>query len=87
MSPAIARKTLKLPRKQKNEETQSPTDLIDSLLSEREREVLMHMVNGYNAKRISELIKYEHSDRAQAHLESLSQVTRQFKGPGYFART
>jgi DNA-binding NarL/FixJ family response regulator len=56
MSPAIARKTLKLLGQQKNQEARSSTDLIDSLLSEREREVLMHMVNGYDAKRISELI-------------------------------
>ncbi len=55
MSPAIARKTLKLLGQQKNQETKSPTGLIDSLLSEREREVLMHMVNGYDAKRIAEL--------------------------------
>ncbi len=55
MSPAIARKTLKLLGQQKDHEIKSSTDLIDSLLSEREREVLMHMVNGYDAKRIAEL--------------------------------
>ncbi len=55
MSPAIARKTLRLLGQQKNHESKSNSDLIDSLLSEREREVLMHMVNGYDAKRIAEL--------------------------------
>jgi DNA-binding NarL/FixJ family response regulator len=55
MSPAIARKTLKLLGQQKNNEQVFHTELIDSLLSEREREVLMHMVNGYDAKRIGEL--------------------------------
>lgn len=58
MSPAIARKTLKLlgqkniaPIKEKASDT-----IFDTLLSEREREVLTHMVNGYDAKRIAEII-------------------------------
>lgn len=58
MSPAIARKTLRLLEQQKNGLT-SPKkeDFIDQLLSEREREILHHMVNGYDAKRIAELIQ------------------------------
>lgn len=60
MSPAIARKTLKL-LGQKNsseqkEKTKSNESVLDTLLSEREREVLTHMVNGYDAKRIAEII-------------------------------
>lgn len=60
MSPAIARKTLKL-LGQKNsseqkEKTKSNESVLDILLSEREREVLTHMVNGYDAKRIAEII-------------------------------
>jgi len=55
MSPAIARKTLKLLGQQKSQEQKPPSDLMDSLLSEREREVLLHMVNGYDSKRIGEL--------------------------------
>lgn len=59
MSPAIARKTLKL-LGQKNsleqkEKIKSSDTVLDSLLSEREREVLTHTVNGYDAKRIAEI--------------------------------
>ena len=56
MSPAIARKTLKLlGQREKNTEEKSNTSVIDTLLSEREREILTHMVNGYDAKRIGEI--------------------------------
>lgn len=56
MSPAIARKTLKLlGQKDKIADQQSQQVVIDTLLSEREREVLLHMVNGYDAKRIAEI--------------------------------
>ena len=59
MSPAIARKTLKL-LGQKNsadhkERAKNSESVLDTLLSEREREVLTHMVNGYDAKRIAEI--------------------------------
>lgn len=54
MSPAIARKTLKILGQQKIPEKQRNSDLIESLLSEREREILMHLVNGYDAKRIAQ---------------------------------
>lgn len=56
MSPAIARKTLKLlGQKDKPSESQTNSLIIDTLLSDREREVLLHMVNGYDAKRIAEI--------------------------------
>ncbi|MEO8147410.1 MAG: response regulator transcription factor [Bacteroidia bacterium] len=56
MSPAVARKTLKLlGQKDKTHETQINSLIIDTLLSDREREVLLHMVNGYDAKRIAEI--------------------------------
>ncbi len=54
MSPAIARKTLKLLGQQPKPDKQNNTALMENLLSEREREILMHMVNGYDAKRIAE---------------------------------
>jgi DNA-binding NarL/FixJ family response regulator len=55
MSPAIARKTLKLLGQKNTTETKPTENVLDILLSEREREVLMHMVNGYDAKRIGEI--------------------------------
>ncbi|MCC7231603.1 MAG: response regulator transcription factor [Bacteroidia bacterium] len=56
MSPAIARKALKLLSKQDlNREGSKGLEAIEELLSDREREVLTHMVNGYDAKRIAEL--------------------------------
>ena len=54
MGPAIARKTLKL-LTQKDKITESKSSVIDTLLSDREREVLTHLVNGYDAKRIAEI--------------------------------
>ena len=54
MSPAIARKTLRLLGQQKSYD-KPQSELLDVLLSEREQEVLKHMVNGYDAKRIAEL--------------------------------
>lgn len=55
MSPAIARKTLKLLGQSKPVDHTAPVTVIDTLLSDREREVLHHMVNGYDAKRIAEI--------------------------------
>jgi DNA-binding NarL/FixJ family response regulator len=54
MSPAVARKTLRLLGQQTNYD-KPQNHLMDVLLSEREQEVLKHMVNGYDAKRIGEL--------------------------------
>lgn len=56
MSPAVARKTLKLLGQQRALEESNKNNVLTSLLSEREREVLVHMVNGYDAKRIAELV-------------------------------
>lgn len=55
MSPAIARKTLKILGK-RNPSEQVDTSIIESLLTDREFEVLQHLVNGYDAKRIAEII-------------------------------
>ena len=54
MSPAIARKTLKILGKRKQTE-HADTSVIESLLTEREFEILQHLVNGYDAKRIAEI--------------------------------
>jgi DNA-binding NarL/FixJ family response regulator len=56
LSPAIARKTLQLlSRPQTAHEEHNPS-IIHTLLTEREREVLQNLVNGYDAKRIAEII-------------------------------
>lgn len=57
LSPAIARKTLHLLSKpHASAEVNNATTIIDTLLTEREREVLINLVNGYDAKRIGEII-------------------------------
>lgn len=55
MSPAIARKTLKLLGQRKPTNENDVAIALETLLSDREQEVLLHMVNGYDAKRIAEL--------------------------------
>lgn len=56
MSPAIARKTLRLlGQAPKKEDAAKKDDMLDNLLSDREREVLQHLINGYDAKRIASL--------------------------------
>lgn len=57
MSPAIARKTLDFLSKLGHSEAIAGKDLLDRLLTEREREVLIHLVNGYDSKRIGEFMK------------------------------
>ncbi len=56
MSPAIARKTLRLLSKPHETQHESHDNIIDTLLTERERSVLQNLVNGYDAKRIGEII-------------------------------
>jgi DNA-binding NarL/FixJ family response regulator len=55
MSPAVARKALHLLSQKRNNNGKIDTSFIESLLTDREREVLIHMVNGYDAKRIAEM--------------------------------
>jgi DNA-binding NarL/FixJ family response regulator len=56
LSPAIARKTLRLLSKPQEVPRENPQTLIDTLLTEREQEILQNLVNGYDAKRIGEII-------------------------------
>ncbi len=56
LSPAIARKTLQLLSKPQSSPEELNPSIIETLLTEREREVLVNMVNGYDAKRIAEII-------------------------------
>ena len=55
MSPAIARKALKILGQIGNKKNQKDTSAVETLLTEREFEVLQHIVNGYDAKRIAEI--------------------------------
>jgi DNA-binding NarL/FixJ family response regulator len=54
MSPAIARKALRMLNKPQVEANEN--DKILGLLTDREREVLQNLVNGYDAKRIGEIL-------------------------------
>lgn len=56
MSPAIARKALQLLNKPVTIKIENKESILDTLLTERERIVLLNLVNGYDAKRIGELI-------------------------------
>lgn len=52
MSPAIARKTMNLLSKT-NSETAAAQGTVPKAITEREHEILQHMVNGWDAKRIA----------------------------------
>ena len=53
MSPAIARKALQLLSLSVSNTDKQPANTLPSSLTDREKEVLQHMVNGWDAKRIS----------------------------------
>jgi len=57
MSPAIARKAFQLLSKADIQfEKTERTEKLDGLLSEREKEILQHTINGFDAKKIAELL-------------------------------
>jgi DNA-binding NarL/FixJ family response regulator len=57
MSAAIARKAFEmLSRSQKTEIKVAEPHLLDTLLSEREKEILLHTINGYDAKRVATIL-------------------------------
>ena len=58
MSAAIARKAFEmLSKSQKQAETKAAEpNLLDSLISEREKEILLHTINGYDAKRVASIL-------------------------------
>ena len=55
MSPAIARKTIQLLGRKNSHEPIASAAVIETILSERECEILQHMVNGCDAKRTAEI--------------------------------
>jgi len=58
MSPAIARKAFEMLSKAQlqMEEKAAEPHLLDALLTEREKEILLHTINGYDAKRIAGIL-------------------------------
>ncbi len=57
MSPAIARKSLALlSRSELNKPTGKAPNEVDTMLSEREKEILQHTINGLDAKKIASLL-------------------------------
>ncbi|MDP4260908.1 MAG: response regulator transcription factor [Bacteroidota bacterium] len=57
MSPAIARKTFDLLSKSKiNVKKPARDPVLDQLLSEREKQILQYTINGFDAKRIAEIL-------------------------------
>lgn len=56
MSPAIARKTLKMLGQSTRLKEEKTNSVIDDLLSDREKEVLQNLVHGYDAKRIADIM-------------------------------
>jgi DNA-binding NarL/FixJ family response regulator len=82
MSPSIARKTLRLLSHQKPQEQHATEQILLHILTEREREILHHMVNGYDAKRIGELThistltvrKHINNIYVKLHVNSKAQV-------------
>ncbi len=58
MSPAIARKALEMLSKSAMQDNliTASADPLDSLVTEREKEILLHTINGYDAKRIAGIL-------------------------------
>ena len=58
MSPAIARKALQLLSKSemRTKSKNAEPELLDTLVTEREKEVLLHTITGYDAKRIAGIL-------------------------------
>ena len=58
MSPAIARKALQLLSKSemRTKLKNAEPELLDTLVTEREKEILLHTINGYDAKRIAGIL-------------------------------
>ena len=58
MSPAIARKALSLLSKSSLQTAakNAEPDLLDTIVTEREKEILLHTINGYDAKRIAAIL-------------------------------
>lgn len=57
MSPAIARRAFHMLSKSEMQTSKAAvTDFPDNLITEREKEILLHTINGFDAKRIAEIL-------------------------------
>ena len=56
MSPAIARKALLMLGKSSNEKKEKTVGMLPETISEREKEILQYTVNGFDAKRIADIL-------------------------------
>jgi DNA-binding NarL/FixJ family response regulator len=82
LNPTIARKTLEYLSRIKSEHNDKEVDLIQHLLTDREKEVLLHLVNGYDAKRIADIMtintltvrKHISNIYSKLHVNSKAQV-------------
>ncbi|MEI9912119.1 MAG: response regulator transcription factor [Bacteroidota bacterium] len=70
MSPAIARKTLKL-LSQATVAEQSAQGAMPDAITGREQEILQYMINGWDAKRISSVLKYQRTHSQEAYCQYL----------------
>lgn len=84
MSPAIARKALHMLSKAPDKNNTHSANAIPETLSEREREILHHTVNGLDAKRISDILyisvftvrKHIANIYKKLHVQSKAQIIR-----------
>ena len=84
MSPGIARKALQLLCASVSEKIDRKTSLIPETISEREREILQHTVNGLDAKRIANLLnisvftvrKHVANIYEKLHVQSKAQIIK-----------
>lgn len=84
MSPAIARKALQLLSKSTTEKKTKETSSLPETISEREKEILQHTVNGLDAKRISDILNISvHTVRKhianiyeKLHVQSKAQIIK-----------
>jgi DNA-binding NarL/FixJ family response regulator len=53
MSPAIARKAMQLLSKSANNKETAGAEMIPKMITDREQEILQHLINGWDAKRIA----------------------------------
>jgi len=92
MSPAIARKALQLLGKSRMQEEKQSANSLPEEITEREREILQHLVNGWDAKRIAAAInlsvltvrKHVANIYVKLHINSKAQAINLAHKEGWF---